>query len=112
VMGGLPEDAPHAYDLADVKSHVTSKTPATLLVQGACDSFVQTQDVYKLAGSLRAASVPVVYVEFPDTDHGFDVASAFTKLSGAYVPFDSQFSPPTQAALYVVDRFLAVLAGK
>lgn len=109
VMGGMPEDLPHAYDLADVKSHVNSKTPPTLLFQGEIDSFVQTQAVRNLAGALRAARVPVIYVEFPDTDHGFDIASAFTKLSGTHVPFDSQFAPPTQAALYVLDRFLALM---
>ncbi len=112
VMGGLPEDVPHTYDLADAKSHVTSKAPPTLLFQGEFDSIVQTQAVHNLAGALRAAHVPVVYVEFPDTDHGFDIASAFYSLSGAHLPFDSQYSPPNQAALYVLDRFLALLAAK
>ena len=70
---------------------------------------MQTQAVRNLAGALRAARVPVIYVEFPETDHGFDIASAFTKLSGTHVPFDSQFAPPTQAALYVLDRFLALM---
>jgi len=112
VMGGMPEDVPHAYDLGAVKSHITPKTPPTLLFQGECDSFVQTQAVRDLANALRAAEVPVVYVEFPDTDHGFDIASAFTTLGGVPVPIESQFAPPSQAAVYDLDRFLAVLAAR
>jgi acetyl esterase/lipase len=112
VMGGMPEDVPHAYDLAAVKSHITPRTPPTLFFQGECDSFVQTQAVRNLVNALRAAEVPVVYVEFPDTDHGFDIASAFTTFGGMHLPIESQFAPPSQAALYDLDRFLAVLAAR
>jgi len=42
------------------------------------------------------AGVPVVYVEFPQTDHVFDLI----------LP---KFSPPAQAARHDLDRFLALM---
>jgi acetyl esterase/lipase len=47
---------------------------------------------------LRAAGTPVVYVEYPQTEHGFDLIFP-------------QVSPPAQAALYETERFLALLAA-
>jgi acetyl esterase/lipase len=48
---------------------------------------------------LVEAGVPAVMVIFPTTEHMFDFM----------VP---QVSPPAQAALYDVDRFLALMANK
>jgi acetyl esterase/lipase len=110
VMGGMPNDAPQAYDLAEVRSHVTSAAPPTLLLQGEFDCVIQTAAVRNLAATLRSAHIPVVYVEFPETDHGFDVATSLNPAGrGGYLPVESQFSPPSQAALYDLDRFLALL---
>lgn len=49
--------------------------------------------------ALLAAEVPSVYVEFPMTDHGFDVI------------FDKVWHPAAQAALYDLERFLAILVN-
>jgi len=39
----------------------------------------------------RSARVPVVYVEFPETDHGFDVATSLNPAGrGGYLPVESR----------------------
>ena len=109
-MGGMPQDVPRAYDLAEVRSHVTPAAPPTLIFQGEFDCVIQAAAVRNLAAALRSANVPVVYVEFPETDHGFDVATSLNPAGrGGYLPVESQFSPPSEAALYELDRFLALL---
>jgi acetyl esterase/lipase len=47
---------------------------------------------------LQEVGVPSVYVEFPRTDHAFDM-------------FLPRFSPVAQVAMYEVDRFLALMAS-
>ena len=69
--------------------------PPTLLLQGAHDHITSVDDVQTLYGALWAAGASVVYVELPQVDHVFDL-------------FAPQFSPPAQAALYDVERFLAL----
>ena len=46
---------------------------------------------------LKRLGVPVVYVEFPQTDHAFDLLS----LPG--------YAPPAQAALYDLERLLSLI---
>lgn len=47
---------------------------------------------------LQEVGVPSVYIEFRRTDHAFDM-------------FLPAFSPSAQAAMYEVDRFLAMMAS-
>ena len=110
VMGGMPQEVPQAYNLAEVRSHVTPASPPTLIFQGEFDCVIQAAAVRNLAIALRLAHVPMVYVEFPETDHGFDVATSLNPAGrGGYLPVESQFSPPTETALYDLDRFLAIM---
>jgi acetyl esterase/lipase len=67
-----------------------------LLLQGADDLFDLAPGVRDLQAKLMEANVPVVWIEFPHTEHGFDLL----------VP---QISPVAQAATYDVERFLAML---
>jgi acetyl esterase/lipase len=53
---------------------------------------------------LSESGIPVVYVEFPQTDHGFDIQMKILKLGDG-----SQYSPANLAAWYDLDRFLALL---
>ena len=50
---------------------------------------------HELVATLHAAHVPAIYIEYPETDHGFDFATVFPKSDGVHVPIDSQFAPPT-----------------
>jgi len=98
LLGGAPEEAPEAYRLFSPMEHVGPHCPPTLLLQGEYDPITSAVAVHKMARMLRNAGVPTVYVEYPKTEHAFDLI----------LP---QISPPAQAALYEVDRFLALLAG-
>lgn len=100
LMGGPPDDLPEAYRLMSPISHVDADCPPTLLFHGSHDTLVPVEAGRALHRELLRAGVPAVYVEFPQTEHGFDIA---------LWPI-SQQSPPAQAALYDVERFLALLA--
>jgi acetyl esterase/lipase len=97
LLGGQPDEVPHMYDLASPVEYVGAHCPPTLLFQGEHDDFVKAEAVRAMADSLRAAGVPAIYVEFPQTEHAFDL-------------FLPRYSPPTQAALYDLDRFLGLMA--
>jgi acetyl esterase/lipase len=97
LLGGAPEAVPDAYRLFSPVEHVGPHCPPTLLLQGEHDPITSADAVRQMAQALRNAGVPAVYVEYPRTEHAFDLI----------LP---QVSPPAQAALYEVDRFLARLA--
>lgn len=97
LLGGSPEEVPEQYDLASPVNHVGSHCPPTLLLQGEHDMLVPVESVRTLAQRLKASGVPVVYVEFPQTEHAFDLV---------ILP---RLSPAAQAALYDVDRFLGLV---
>ncbi len=100
LLGGAPDEVPETYALASPVTHVSAACPPTLLLQGEHDMLVSVEGVRLLHQKLVEAGVPVVYVEFPQTEHAFDVA---------ILP---QWSPAAQAALFDVDRFLALMAGQ
>jgi acetyl esterase/lipase len=98
LLGGQPDEVPHMYDLASPVEYVGAHCPPTLLFQGEHDDFVKAEAVRAMYEKLREAGVPAVYVEFPQTEHGFDL-------------FLPRYSPATQAALYDLDRFLGLMAA-
>jgi len=98
LLGGWPEDASDAYELASPVTHVSPGCPPTLLIQGDRDLITPVDATCELHAKLVEAGVPAVNVVFPWTDHAFDVL----------LP---QVSPPAQSALYDVDRFLALLTN-
>ncbi len=96
LVGCLPDENPEAYQLVSPLYHVGVHCPPTLLIQGAADWLVPAEHVRELHQALRQAGVQSVYVELPHTDHGFDL-------------FEPRFSPAAHAALYDIERFLALL---
>jgi acetyl esterase/lipase len=98
LLGGQPDEVPDMYDLASPITHVSPTCPPTLLFQGTHDWHMPLSAARALHRKLMDASVPVVYVEFPQTDHAFDLVAL------------PRLSPPAQAALYDVDRFLLLMA--
>jgi acetyl esterase/lipase len=96
LMGGSPDEVPDVYNLASPITHVGADCPPTLLLQGEHDSFLPAQVSRALHQKLIEAGVPSVYVEFPQTEHGFDLL----------LP---RYAPAAQAALYDVDRFLVLM---
>jgi acetyl esterase/lipase len=99
LMGGTPKEKPEAYHLASPVTHVGPHCPPTLLLQGANDYCGIRSDVQRLDRALRAAGVPSVYIEFAEADHSF-----LTVTAGAL-----RWAPGIQAALYDIDRFLALM---
>lgn len=97
MLGGSPADIPDTYRLLSPLYHVGGHCPPTLLLQGSDDVFGLAPGVRRLHQALRAAGVPVALLEFPHTEHGFDLLLA-------------SISPPARAAARAVDRFLAWLA--
>jgi acetyl esterase/lipase len=97
ILGGEPDDVPETYRLLSPISHVGPHCPPTLLLQGSDDVFRLAPSVRSLHARLRDAGVPSVLVEFPHTEHAFDLV----------LP---RLSPAAQAATYDIERFLALLA--
>jgi acetyl esterase/lipase len=96
MLGGGSDKIPETYRLLSPITHVDSNCPPTLLLQGTDDLFGLAPGVRELQDKLKKAGVPVVWIEFPHTEHAFDLAFP-------------QFSPAAQAATYDVERFLAMV---
>jgi acetyl esterase/lipase len=97
LLGGSPDEVPDVYTLASPITHVGPHCPPTLLFHGQFDCFVPPAPTPVLRERLAAAGVPAINVEFPRTEHAFDL-------------FFLEYSPTGQAALYDVERFLALMA--
>jgi acetyl esterase/lipase len=99
LLGGRPNDWPELYRQVSPITHVGPSTPPTIQFVGEHDVYVSIQGgELTLHHALREARVPSVYVEFPRTDHAFDM-------------FLPTISPAAQAAMYDVDRFLGLMAS-
>lgn len=98
LVGGLPNEVPDMYELASPSCHVNANSPATLLFHGTHDFIIPVETVRELRSALESHGVPVVYIEYPRTDHAFDIM---------YPPL---LGPAGQAALYDLDRFLLCVA--
>jgi acetyl esterase/lipase len=96
LCGGTPDEVPELYHLGSPINHVGSHCPPTLLLQGAHDMAGMVPDVRRLHRALRKAGATSVCVEFPNTDHAFDLV--FPK-----------WAPAAQAATCDTERFLALM---
>ncbi len=96
LLGGAPDEVPEMYALASAPTHVRPGLPPTLLIQGDQDALVPVAAARDLAAQLRAAGVPVTYLELPQTEHGFEIA----------LP---HLSPPALAAVAAIKRFLRTI---
>ncbi|GAB4478698.1 MAG: hypothetical protein Kow00124_23340 [Anaerolineae bacterium] len=96
-LGGAPTDLPEMYRLYSPLAHVGPDCPPTLIVQGADDCVVPAIDHGQaLDRALSEAGAPVIYLEIPGVDHGFDL-------------FFPRWSPAVASAYYHIERFLALL---
>lgn len=96
LLGATPDQDSDLYSRLSPLQRVGPHCPPTLLLQGTVDIFGMGPSVRQLHKALQAAGVPSVLVEFPRTDHAFDLV----------LP---QVSPAAQAAIYDVERFLALM---
>ena len=73
-LNGTPDSQPRQYRAASPASYVRPGLPPTLLLFGSRDHIVKASFNREAAAALRAARVPVVAVELPWAEHGFDMA--------------------------------------
>jgi acetyl esterase/lipase len=101
LLGCTPAADPEPYIVGSPLAHVGPHCPPTLLFQGSHDFSGIAADGRRLHRALRREGVPAIYVEFPGTDHAFELMTM-----GA-----STWSPVLQAVLYDLERFLSLMAG-
>jgi acetyl esterase/lipase len=99
LLGGLPHEVPEVAALMSPITHVGAHSPPTLLVHGTHDRIIPVEDARDLYRALSDAGIPTVYLELPQVAHAFDMIAP-------------RMSPPAQAALYDVERFLALMANQ
>ena len=73
-LGGTPAQQPARYREASPATWVRPGLPPTLLLFGGRDRLVKPLFNRGAAARLRAADVPVIAVEVPWAEHGFDMA--------------------------------------
>jgi acetyl esterase/lipase len=95
-IGGTPDVVPVLYDTLSPLTYVNANNPPTLLFHGSHDFALDVVQSRQLYAALRKVNAPAVYVEFPFTEHVFDL-------------FFSPLAPAFQAATYDTERFLALL---
>ena len=74
LLGGSPSEVREVYLDATPQTWVRSSVP-TLLLHGVADQIVYPRHADDLSARLRDAGVPVVYLRFPWSGHGFDMIS-------------------------------------
>lgn len=97
LLGGHLHQVPEVYELASPVAHVQPGCPPTLLIQGEPDVIAPVAATRALYRKLVECGVPAINIVYPLTNHAFDLL----------LP---QVSPSAQAALYDVERFLALMA--
>jgi acetyl esterase/lipase len=96
LLGGHLHQVPEIYELASPITHVHPGCPPTLLIQGEPDVIAPVAATRALYRRLVECGVPAINVVYSLTNHAFDLL----------LP---QVSPSAQAALYEMERFLALM---
>ena len=96
LLGGHLHEVPEAYELASPVAHIHPDCPPTLLIQGELDIITPAAATRELYTRLVECGVPAVNIIYPLTNHAFDM-------------FLQNVSPPMHAALFDLERFLALI---
>lgn len=99
LLGGTLKEKPDTYRLASPIVHVGMHCPPTLQIFGEQDFIVDASHGRRLHQVLCEAGVRSVYIEIPNTVHGFD----------QYFGVSRRVSPAAQAVTYDIERFLALI---
>lgn len=73
LLGGTPTQQPRRYLAASPSELIRPGLPPTLLLFGGRDHIVKPVFNRQAATALRAARVPVISIELPWAEHGFDM---------------------------------------
>ncbi len=99
LLGGTLKEIPEVYRLASPLQHVGPHCPPTLQVIDEQDFVVDVSHGRRLHRALCDAGVTSVYLEYPDTVHGFD----------QYIGVSRRVAPAGQAVTWELERFLALM---
>jgi acetyl esterase/lipase len=96
LLGGHLHEVPEVYALGSPVAHVHAGCPPTLLIQGEPDVITPADATRELQRRLDECGTLTVNIIYPLTNHAFDLLFP-------------QVSPPAHAALYYLERFLALM---
>jgi acetyl esterase/lipase len=99
LLGGTLKEIPDVYRQASPIVHVGPHCPPTLQIFDEDDFVVNVSHGRRLHQALIEAGAASVYIELPDTVHGFD----------QYIGVSRRVAPAAQSASYDIERFLALM---
>jgi len=99
LLGGTLKEIPDAYRQASPIAHVGQHCPPTLQIFDENDFIIDASHGRKLHKALCDAGAASIYIEFPETVHGFD----------QYFGVSRRVAPAAQSATYELERFLALM---
>jgi acetyl esterase/lipase len=100
LLGGTLQEVPNDYRLFSPITHVGPHCPPTLQIFGDNDFVIDASHGRRLHQALQKAGIPSVYIEFPDTVHGFDQTFGVSH----------RVAPAAQMATNDIEQFLALMA--
>ena len=99
LLGGTLKEIPEVYHLASPIVHVGPHCPPTLQIFDENDFVVDGSHGRRLHQALCKVGAKSVYIEIPETVHGFD----------QYIGVSRRVAPAAQSASYDLERFLALM---
>jgi acetyl esterase/lipase len=99
MFGGTEREVPEMYKKYSPITHVGAHCPPTLQIFGEEDFAINTSHGRRLHEALQKVNVPSVYVEYPETVHGFD----------QYFGVSRRIAPAAQMATNDIEQFLALM---
>jgi acetyl esterase/lipase len=99
LLGGTLKEIPDVYRQASPIFHAGPHCPPTLQIFDENDFVVNVSHGRRLHQALCGVGATSVYIEFPDTVHGFD----------QYIGVSRRVAPAAQSATYDIERFLALM---
>ena len=99
LLGGTLKEIPDTYRLASPIVYAGVHSPPTLQIFGEQDFVIDASHGRRLHQALQEVGATSVYIEFPESVHGFD----------QYFGVSRRVAPAAQSATYDIERFLALM---
>ena len=99
LLGGTLKEIPDIYRQASPIAYVGPHCPPTLQIFDEYDFVINVSQGRRLHQALREAGATSIYIEIPETVHGFD----------QYFGVSRRIAPAAQSATYDIERFLALV---
>ena len=102
LLGGTLKEIPDVYRMASPLVHVGKHCPPTLQIFDEQDFIINPSHGRRLHQALQEVGAASVYIEIPDTVHGFD----------QYFGVSRRVAPAAQSATYDIEGFLALMCNE